>query len=900
MNDIRITENRKRADGVMMDLAGVAGLIKSDAKVQGICEYLRGHNLTAEESDEIKSGLKCAEFHSVCEGIHSRENFVRYTGYMCFDLDDSDADYRSVRAAMAADGVLRPVLMFTSPRGKLKVVLRVPQCIETPDTVGPEDWWKHVYRCVSTYISYTYSIMPDQQCNDITRVCYLSHDDDPYYDAAEPATEVPVAEWGDEGAAFEFGAECEDKDAGIKSGTGRRMGSFERDRYYTWLEDIRTGLRRASDGDWDYDRSHRVFVGSRSRGTAELEVGGYRGYPLKRHISSFAMWLYEGDTVRAQAFVDNCFEDSYARDRGWNRCVRAHLNYPPAKDVVLWILKEFSFNRIGGLPSTTMEFVGGMIHGGSAPVTVAARWDEICREHGIPRFFRHFMADTTVSEAERDLRLYSAIATVSGFAKNQLVQYNHRACSPNLILNVVGGASSGKGAMGYAPSVLLPSLDNACREDYAGEKTRYCNELAEYKKDMEDYRKSSGSASAPPKMPKKPVYLLNCITLSTVNGLVEVLKGNNGKLVVMNTEYSNIARMEKSQYGGMVSNFKNIFDNDAIGTVSAKDVKDMGVSIIPHPCCSGLFSGTFGQFHDLYRSFEDGLLSRSLYYIVPDKRFELAEQGSAFPSAGGSDREAELEFLQWHVRCLFTAGVKYYLSDSSFNRLKTFMDGFVNKLHETYGGGDSVGYAMRALFNRFPHNVVKTATILQSFADFEEWNWNQNYSGSPRAYIETPKLWYKRGGFSGETEEEAIYKFRDYTELQDGNTNVLGFGEERDMYDTWLKHGSPCEYREIGYNFVEAAVKILTPSLLYGIQMFESYRTEDTVVKDVNPVRGKLKYLALDLCPDEFGFTDYRNALCRLRGRDVSNSSVNNYIRQLCGDVEHRVEKLGRGCYKKI
>lgn len=894
--NIKISENLRASDGVYTDLAGMLEYVKNDKRIAAVCRALRGGGLGQDDVDRLKSSLKCAYLHGVCDGIHGRKNFREFTGYMYFDLDE-EADYDAIRERMVNDDVLKPTAVYSSPRGKARLVLRVPQVFAAPDGVGDEDWFKHVYRCISTYISRTYGIMPDQQCNDITRICYLSHDDDPFYNREEPATEVPIHPYGSEESEVEFCAEYGDKHGGVRSGTGRSSEGYDSERYSGWLEEIGVTLVRDTDGDWKYDRSHRVFIGSRSEGTAAVWVGEFGGYSLKFRISVCAVWLYGGDLARAQAFVDRCFEDSRHK---WNVCTRSHAEYAPQKDVLLWLLREFSFDRIGGLPQTTFEFVSGSLsgNGGDAGSALAENWESIVSEHRIPAFFDWFMCDTSVSPHQRCTRLYSAIATVSGFSGSQRVWYNQKACGLNLILNIVGSAASGKGEMTYAPNVLLRTFD---RKLYEWVKSR----TYEYKRDLFLWKKQKGGhtavsvetedggeepleGSAAGDMPQKPPYFVNTVTLSTTNGLAELLSDNNGKLLFLNTEYSNVTKMEKSPYGGLLSNFKNIFDNDTIGSVSAKDLRDCHISVVSEPVCAALVSGTFGQFSELYTSFEDGLLSRSIYYIVPDTRFSLRPL-KPFGKSESSRGLVELEFLQWYMYNHFNPNTRYALDADGYGRLKAFVDPMVNRLSETYDARDSVSNAVRSLFYRYVHNVMKVAAILQSFSDFEREVWDGGCGLSCSEWLQNPSLrpngWFDVSG---------LYTFDDWATIQSGGCPFTD-DDTREVFNSRREFGAETR---LDYNYVEAALKILSPSLICGIRMIETYRKEDVAVKYVNPVKGNVKYIALELCGDTFRFTDYKQALGKLRGKEANNNDVRKKLEQLIS--EDKVSKNDDGIYTKL
>ena len=853
MKIFRLSNNCKEHGREMCSLGDIVQVIKHDENTKKICNAIRTGNLTEEKAKELKGMLKTVEFHSITENHRRRDCIKEFTGYVCIDLDDEGVDYTVLREKLVNDETLKPTLVFTSPSGKLKVVLHLSQLSEASE----EEWDDYYKQCV-IYIAEKHGVVADKNCKDPVRLCFLSHDDDPYYDQDEPFTVIPFYPVGSEDVALTYAFYTNDKEKGYKT---HDNGGYNNEMYSEWLNRVKGDLIMDGD-DYAYNKNkEKVFIGSVSGGTAVNHNTGFLGYAMKFRLSVCAMWLYGNNTAKAQRFIENRFEDANDKTHPWNRCSAAHSRFKPEKDVLLWLLKTFEFKSLYELPKTTFEFAEEIRTGFTQKdVTLAEKWNELDREYGFPNVLNDIMYEKNINNEYKDLRLYSALVTMSGFARNTTVDYNDKETGLNLTLNVIGSSASGKGEMSHQVNAMLKSMDDFSRKYNTEAYKKHKRELFAWNKQASQQTASQDGFDLIGEQPEPPTVLINQTNLTTSKGWAMILKQNNGKMVLVNTEYSNLVKMENGKYGGLLSQMKNLFDNDDIGNISATELAKGNVETVHKPNCGVLLSGTFGQFHDLYTSFEDGLLTRSLFYIMPEKEFELQPTSRI----GRSERETLMEkfFVAWHLNNQFSGGIHYVTNQNDFETVKGWIDPFIMDFVRDWDTGDEIGSACRSLLYRFPHIVFKVAALLQDLKGFEKGGWNKDDDRTPLEMLLEPTTFYRSG-----PERKLVvygkYTSEDYVRAQNHDWGFVADEDERDVFE----QGSmpyPLER-----NWIEAAWKLLMPSLLYGLRMLGTYRREDNAIRNVNPLKGQAKYMALELCDAEFRYSDYKKMVDLVRKKDT-------------------------------
>lgn len=875
-------------------LSQIKDLLINDGLAKRNCEVLRSGQIGGVPLDEgtaesLKQQLPKIEFAAICNGSNKRENITGLTGYMGVDIDEGNVDFDALRQKLMLDKELNPILIYTSPRGKLKFVIRLRELEECKLTgIAASEFHKAYFKQVVIFMVDRYGVCPDLGTGEGTRLQYLSHDDNPYYDSNEPYCNIPFYDIDDERVAEAYRIIAADKRGGAAM-QRKWSGDFDDVLYREKLDRLRDDLMLDVDGDFMYDRTHQEFIGSVSGGTATLNIDGYMGYQLKWRLNVIAVWLYKGDLEKANAFIRSAFTDAGDTSHPWNRCSSSHLSYPPCWNLVLWVLKTFGFKSIHRVPVTEFEFLDSFLKGaGGGDITVAERWDEFMLEYGLPQMLDKLMHCVDDKNAVKDVTLYSFLTVMSGFAMRQEVAYNRKCYGLNLILNVLGTAATGKSAMGDGIRYLLPSLNAAANSFNEAEQAYYSAQLEDFKRRCRRKKNDDEDMEMPP---QKPPYMMNTTSNATIQALCGALRWNNGKFVLSNTEYSNIANSEKGQYGGLLSYFKNIFDNDMIGIATNHGIGEGMLNVVEKPNCAVMLSGTFGQFDKLYKSFEDGLLSRSVYYTLPtvtSTEYQYPEQVAV--GMNTTMVELEKEFLQWHFWCALHPANRrrWRLRDDDYVRFSNVMKEFVVKYCDIYCVGDAVGQAIQSYIFRFGHNVARVAALLSSLALFERDYYCEACSKDNMHYAESPTL-YERSKNLNVFSELREFTYAEYVEI------LCGRVYSDDINDV-IAYNHVDEDSYIPYEYMVAALKLLMPSIIHGVRMFETYR-KDNLVQNVNPRNSSPIYVALDSCPDEFSWAEYKDELGKLRNGKIDNKTVNRGLNRLVG--EGLIEKDDK-TYKKI
>lgn len=316
-----------------------ARAISNGQKTAEVCQRIANAE-TADEKQRIKKSLRCVLFHAVYNGCRCAENAEALTGFVCLDYDDYDGDYDALKKELSEDHILNPVLLFRSPRGKLKCVVFFEQLcgIKGDGKVSEFERW---YKAAAGYAKNVYGLVCDTSCMDIARNCFLSHDPNPYCNP-DGVCAIPL----DAAREREYnGLWAEMQGRGKTTGKTYKAVTWTpelAERYGRDLQHYRDNLVVAPDGDWDYDRTKVIYnIGSRHLKTAKLEIAGLSGYEIKFRITNFACWLY-GDKRVAQAWLEEHFAE--ARDHAnWSPANDSNMKESPKLAVVRWVTRMLRF-----------------------------------------------------------------------------------------------------------------------------------------------------------------------------------------------------------------------------------------------------------------------------------------------------------------------------------------------------------------------------------------------------------------------------------------------------------------------------------------------------------------------------------------------------------------------------
>lgn len=318
-----------------------ARAISNGQKTAEVCQRIANAE-TDDEKQSIKKSLRCVLFHAVYNGCRCAENAEALTGFVCLDYDDYDGDYDTLKKELSEDHILNPVLLFRSPRGKLKCVVFFEQLcgLKGDGKVLEFERW---YKAAAGYAKNVYGLVCDTSCMDIARNCFLSHDPEPLCNP-NGVCAVPL-DASREREYEKLWAEMQANGKRKSNGTTYKAGVWTpelAERYGKDLQHYWNNLVVAPDGDWDYDRTKVIYnIGSRHKGTAKMEIAGLSGYEIKFRITNVACWLY-GDKRVAQRWLEEHFPE--ARDHAnWSPANDSNMKESPKLAMVRWVTRALRF-----------------------------------------------------------------------------------------------------------------------------------------------------------------------------------------------------------------------------------------------------------------------------------------------------------------------------------------------------------------------------------------------------------------------------------------------------------------------------------------------------------------------------------------------------------------------------
>jgi len=209
------------------------------------------------------------------------------------------------------------------------------------------------------------------------------------------------------------------------------------------------------------------------------------------------------------------------------------------------------------------------------------------------------------SPEDADLLLLGSITVFSSCLPNIYGLYNQCEVYPNLFLFVVAKASAGKGRLSLCRRLVAP-IHRHLRELYNIEKEQYEIDLSRYvsTKNKEDVTKPQ----EPP-----PLRTLFIPANNSATGLFQLLKENDEKGLIFETEGDTLSQTFKSENGNYSDGFRKAFHHEPISYNRRKDREFVELA---HPQLSALLSGTPKQVLSLIPDAENGLFSRFLFYYI--------------------------------------------------------------------------------------------------------------------------------------------------------------------------------------------------------------------------------------------------------------------------------------------
>jgi len=216
----------------------------------------------------------------------------------------------------------------------------------------------------------------------------------------------------------------------------------------------------------------------------------------------------------------------------------------------------------------------------------------------------HAITSNADSPEDADLLLLGSLTVFSACMPNVYGVYGQHEVFPNLFLFVTAKASAGKGRLSLCRRLVEP-IHQMMRQQCKAEQE-------EYKMKLTQYNASSDKAHEE-KPEEPPLRTLIIPANNSATGLFQLLKENNEKGLIFETEGDTLAQTFKSEHGNYSDGFRKAFHHE---TISYNRRKDREFVELANPQLSALLSGTPKQVSSLIPNAENGLFSRFMFYFM--------------------------------------------------------------------------------------------------------------------------------------------------------------------------------------------------------------------------------------------------------------------------------------------
>lgn len=213
---------------------------------------------------------------------------------------------------------------------------------------------------------------------------------------------------------------------------------------------------------------------------------------------------------------------------------------------------------------------------------------------------------------DKEVFLLGAIGIYSGCIPNYIGHYDGKWVTPHLYVYVIAPYGSGKGGMTYAYLIGKPIHDAKIQRTKAAMKD-YRQAMKEKKKKRDN--NSGGEQKV--EMPKQEFLFIPANSSKTA--IIEALADNNNCGIIFETEGDTLADTLKQDYASYSDVLRKAFHHEPISYLRRldKEFREVG-----KPHLSVVISSTPDQLLSLIPTFENGLFSRFLFYLLtPNKIF---------------------------------------------------------------------------------------------------------------------------------------------------------------------------------------------------------------------------------------------------------------------------------------
>ena len=222
---------------------------------------------------------------------------------------------------------------------------------------------------------------------------------------------------------------------------------------------------------------------------------------------------------------------------------------------------------------------------------------------------------TAKDKRERDIELITAICILSCMFPALRTIYANKKYSAHLYVFVVAAAGSGKG-VAMNSVTLAKKTDKELDRIYIKNKKEYEKQQIEWEIELKNAMKEHRM----PDMDKKPEEPARQTLLSTPNTsksqmIIDVKNAGEEGLAITASEADAMVEALHTDYGNHAAELRMFFHHEEVRQRFKVDKEPI---VIEHPRVAMLMTGTPDQAVSLFKTTENGLFSRFLFYMMND------------------------------------------------------------------------------------------------------------------------------------------------------------------------------------------------------------------------------------------------------------------------------------------
>lgn len=501
-----------------------------------------------ERADELKKNLLAFTPSATYSGGRKKEFIQEYNQIIHLDFDHIDEEDLTQITTQTAS-IPYTLACFKSPSGNgLKVFIQVDSLVQHHDLA---------YKQVQEYYEKQLGINADPKCKDVTRLCFVSFDENAYYNpfATIFAIDIKVEEKiinqpiqitsNNTDDVFQYCVDFTNK-----------ITQFEKGNRNNYVYQLACNLNRKGVNQLDAEQ----FILQNFHHENQKEF-------IKSIESAYRNQAHEfGKFAKTANFV-NLQKDS-----------------PPDKEPV--------YDEVDYLKTTP-----------TIPAHIVNYLPELLIE-GCEAF--------KDNERKRDVFLTAGLTILSGCLPNVTGIYHQERVYPHLFSFIIAPAASGKGVLKNAKRLgdkiheRFVNKSNEAKKAFELENAEYKTLLAKRKKD-----------DAIPEKPVEPKFNLLFLPADTSQAMMmKMLQDNDGKGIICETEADAMSGANKQDWGNYSHIMRAAFHHEKI---SAARKTNNELLEIPNPQLAVSLSGTPAQVPKLIQSAEDGLFSRFMFYAFKNE-----------------------------------------------------------------------------------------------------------------------------------------------------------------------------------------------------------------------------------------------------------------------------------------